>query len=459
MTRCQYISPRVAEMGSDPAETLTGRPAPELLDLFVRLGLGTYIRRIDDAEAPLKLMVQEADEAARSAGLGRYPWPDQIGLIMKAWDKTEGPLARLTNQLALKPPDLFLLGLAGGCERHRSIAMALGGLQAPHPGWRPSVHLALELCATLFAAGTADAMALAGGPLVSAGLIALEGDDALPRLGLAIRLPAWRALQGGPAAWPGGRVLGTSEAAGVSDTALTHAAHAIQAGDAGGVVVRGPPGSGRADTAAALAVRLNMDAIEVPAPLFREDAGFATTCRAAGWLPVIRLTADTGEAESLLRAGPPLPCAALAGMQGAIEGDRLIELTVEPPSAAERAQLWRDALGPRREGIEIDALAAAVLYPPAIRRIARTAAVKAEAEGRPPVTDDIVAARRRLAPDTLRRLAHPVERTIGGDALIMNDALAQDLAMLIGRCRRRESVWDQLGPSLAATPSRGVRAL
>ena len=45
------------------------------------------------------------------------------------------------------------------------------------------------------------------------------------------------------------------------------------------------------------------------------------------------------------------------------------------------------------------------------------------------------------------------------DALVTTPGLADDLDALVGRCRRRKSIWGGLGPSLAASTTRGVRAL
>jgi SpoVK/Ycf46/Vps4 family AAA+-type ATPase len=59
----------------------------------------------------------------------------------------------------------------------------------------------------------------------------------------------------------------------------------------------------------------------------------------------------------------------------------------------------------------------------------------------------------------LRRLATPVTRRVTAEALVMSEPLARDLTALINRCRKRETIWDALGPSLAASTTRGVRAL
>ncbi len=259
---------------------------------------------------------------------------------------------------------------------------------------------------------------------------------------------------GGPAAWPGCVGLSLSEAR--PAPAVAAAAQAIAAGQAGGVVLRGPPGSDRSATAVALARALHLTAIETPPAVLRDDRGFATACRAAGWLPVLRLSPIAGEAAAV---GAGLPVAVLAGTHTAVEGDRLIELAMVPPVLSERLLLWRTALGDAVDSIGDATLAAAVLYPAAIAVVGRAARLRAKAEARLPADADLAAARLALAPDGLGRLAHPVARRVGAQALVTGPALAADLAAVIARCRQRETVWDGLGPSLEASATRGVRVL
>jgi hypothetical protein len=444
-----------------PDSKLSGRDAPALLDLMVWLGLSWYARRIDDAEPALQLIRQEGADAACEAGIDHLDWPAQRAALARAWELTDGPLRRLAGQLALAPPEIFLIGLAAAVERRRTAALAIAALQAPCVTARPTVHLALDLLQVLFDAGPGDALALQSGPLVESGLLSLDGDDALPQRVITIRLPLWRALMGGAPSWPGGRPLVSAQAnkAGLPAGTLERAAQAIAVGEAGGLVIRGPPGSGRTAIAAALADRLGLAAIEVPFAILLEDRAFATACQIVGWMPVVRLATDLGDAASLGRAGRAFAACVLAGTHGAVEGDRLIELRIAPPPADERARLWSAALADSACAIDVARLTSAVLYPGTIEAVARRARIKAESENRPITQADVAEARLAIAPDGLSRLAHPVNRTVGAQALVTSPDLANNLGALLGRCRRRESIWADLGPSLAASTTRGVRAL
>ena len=222
-------------MPGDVRAALAARGALALLDLMVWLGLASYARRIDADEPPLLLLCHEGQMAADAAGIGHLDWPAQRALIAEAWNDTEGPLRRLAALLALAPADLFLVGLAAACERHRTVSLAVAALQAPFAASRPSVHVALDLLQVLFDEGAGDALALATGPLVDVGLLSLNGDEAMPHRVIAIRLPLWRALTGGPPAWPGAQgdrvpAAGCNRHAGAQ--ALERAAQAIAGGEA-----------------------------------------------------------------------------------------------------------------------------------------------------------------------------------------------------------------------------------
>jgi hypothetical protein len=440
-----------------PSGRLRGLDAAALLELLARLGLAHYVHVLDDPEPPLRLLLQETAAGAHEAGLDRLEWPDQRKALAAAWERADGPLRALAAQLRLAPEELFLLGLAVACERRRAVSLAVSALQAPFAAARPSVHLSLDLLEVLFPGWRGDALAIAAGALAESGLITLIGEDALPQRVIAARLPLWRALAGGGPAWPGCRPIAIAALAADTTPDVRRAAQAIEAGEADGVVIRGPPGSGRIEAAAALARQLGLAPIETPLPVFRERA-FATACSAAGWMPILRFTPEAGES-AILGDNSGGPVAVLAGRHGAVQGDRLIELGLVPPPPTERLRRWRLGLGKDAEGIDPLILAAAPLYPRMIDAASRGARIRADAEDRAILPTDIAEARLALAPDGLARLAHPVVRTVNAEALVTTPALAADLAALIARCRRRDAIWDGLGPSLAATTTRGVRAL
>jgi DNA polymerase III delta prime subunit len=427
--------------------------AAVLLDWVVRLGLAATIAGIADQEPALRLACADGAAAASEAGLERLDWRAQRKRLSEAWARATGGLHRFAEAAKLSLADMFAAALPACCERRRSTALAVAALQAPAPGSRPSVHLTLELKQVLFDGGPGDAMELASGALVEQGLLSLAGEDALPQRLLAVRLPLWRALSGGPAAWPGCRGLPAQ----ASPAPLAGAALAIAEGAAAGLLLRGPPGSGRAAAAAALASRLKLIPIEAPLGIYRDDRGFATACRILGWLPVLRI--PSGEEATLDGACAGLPVTVLAGPHDAVHGDRLLEMPLSPPPHTERLRIWQAALGEQFQNLDGGLLAAAMLYPAAIAAVAHAARLQANAERRAVTAADVAAARQATAPAGLSELAHPVRRHVDDSALVAGPRLRDELAALIARCRRRETVWQGLGPSLAAGATRGVRVL
>lgn len=462
------------------AAGLAACTALELLDLLARAGLTAYLHGLgmeDEATVHLRQSV-ERDLTLR--GVPVQAWPAQRDALLAAWAQACGPAATLARILDLAPPDLFVLALAGGCEQSGAVALAVAALQAPSPGSRPAVHLVLDMLDTLFDGAPHDAVTLAGDPLVTQGVLALEGEDALPLRVLALRLPLWAALRGGAPRWPGARPLPPAETG--ADANMTASAPGAQStgtqstgaqsteaqttADATVIVVRGPPGSGRAAYAASVAHSMGRAAIDVPAAVFIDDAGFASACVAAQWLPVLRANGGLDIARA-----PPLACVVLAGPADAVSvpaGTTLRDIVLHPPPPSARQALWREAMNaaiPANDAMAWDASAwdalgrGAMLHAPTIRQIAAVACADAARAGRAPMPADVARARQALAPAGLRRLAHPVPREVGRDAMIAADPLARDLDRLIERCRRRETVWDGLGPSLAASRNSGVRAL
>jgi hypothetical protein len=297
-------------------------------------------------------------------------------------------------------------------------------------------------------------VALAGSALFRAGLLDLAGNDALPQRILSIRLDFWQVLAGGRPAWPGARVLPEAGGAFAPEGGLAAAAAALGSGTTAGIVLRGPPGSGRGAAAAWVAAQLGRVPMEVAAATLHDDRAFAAACDACEWLPVLRLPAEAGDAPHPAGA---TPCIFLAGPRGAVDGEQLIQVALAPQGAAARRRLWRAALGAQGDGLTDGILDAAVLYPAAIEAAGRGARLLAA--GRKVTPSDLRAARLTLAPEALGRLAHPVARDVHAAALVAAPGLAADLETFVARCRQRESLWEGLGPSLAASATRGVRAL
>src|SRR6185312_298345 len=117
---------------------LAGSPAPILLRQLVGLGLARFAEIALDGEVPAAIAVLRRNAAEEAPGLAPLPWPAQLAVIGEAWRSGEGPFKRLSDHLGLEAADLFLLGLAGGCESSFLMELALAAVQGTESGPRPS---------------------------------------------------------------------------------------------------------------------------------------------------------------------------------------------------------------------------------------------------------------------------------------------------------------------------------
>lgn len=462
-----------------------------LLSGLVHLGLASFWEQALPADDPRYRWLLECaasrlgpDWVPQSEsvppGQARQAWDALLERLEAHWPPAQGPLGRLIADLGLDPPRALLLALAGAVEDSHLAAMAVAELQAPSPSPRPTLHLAEALCGVLFGRGRgpqprSESPAL---DLVDQGLLTLDGAGPRPLGALRVEPQLWSVLSERPLAWPRCRplerqdpdLLGAEARAG-----LERIAGDLKAGTLDGVVVRGHPGTGRGVWAAEAAALAGLRPLLVPAADWGGDPALVLACRYARWLPV--LTPRLGPGEVLRLPPTRVPVLVLLGSDGAVEGGRLLEVALGVPEEGQRRALWsryltapesvKRGIEPGVEGLAegpveglIDALAgSALIGGPAIARVAAGARRRAQQRGERLDLGHLAAARRELGAERLRLLAQPVERAVGREALVLAPEVARSLDALILRARRRESLWQGLGVTLAATPNPGVRAL
>jgi hypothetical protein len=172
---------------------------------------------------------------------------------------------------------------------------------------------------------------------------------------------------------------------------------------------------------------------------------------------VVRAELGAGETMALPSGDASPPLLVLASRNGAFGGRPLLEFELGLPDEGERRALWAAHLG---RGATTDALASSALLSAAtINRLALDARLRAEQAGEPVNAAHVAEARAELGADALRLAAQPVRRRVATDAVVFPPLVARHLDELIARARRRESIWQALGPTLQASRSSGVRAL
>jgi hypothetical protein len=400
-----------------------------------------------------------AEVAALLPGRPEPPhWEGLKAALDRHWPPRHGTLADLARDQHLSLADSFLLMLVGEVERSHAVGLAVADLQAPARQARPSVHLAAALLDHLFGPGTLPPLAVPELPLARAGLIRLEGYGPLPFRHLSLPPAAWAVLLDQPGGWPRCEALPAAAPDLLPDTVraqVPRLADLLRTGSARGLVLRGPPHSGRRLLAQELAASLGCGALAVPVEVWRDEPALAFSCRYARWLPVLQPSLGPGE---VWRPGPwprAVPVVVVLGTDGAVEAPDLLELALPVPDETQRRHLWAAQLGCSAPA----AAATALLSGPNIAGLAASARLLARREGAEPAARHVVEARRHLGAERLRLLAQPVERQVDASAIVLPPLVAEDLERLIRRAGQRESLWEGLGATLRQTANSGLRAL
>ena len=443
---------------AEPVSRLLPLTQRQPLAPLVRVGLARFWCRTmaDDPELPDQLLLQ----ATRQMGLeSAPPWEQLRDAAAGQLATLPGPFGRWIREHRIDLPQAFLLALVGSAETEYLITLTLSELQAPNPGNRLAVHLALSILDELFGPGTLDALDLNATALVQQQLLIAEGNGPLSLRQLRLEPALWSVLCGRPALWPGCHKLALEERDLLPRRIrrqLPHLATLLAKGDVRGLIIRGHSSSGRASLAAELAQLLGHTAIAVSPDLWQKQPAFPLACQLADWLPVIRAQVGAGESWQLPAIHPEIPHVILLGMNDAVAGQEMLELEMGVPDEAERRTLWARYL----EQPELAGRAAtALLSGPVIQRVARNARLRAEQSKAPLDSAHIARARRDMGAERLRLLAHPVTRQISQEAIVFPPLVEQNLSDLIARAHHRESLWQDLGVTLQASRNPGLRAL
>lgn len=430
------------------------------LRALARLGLAEFaaghLERPSGVFAALRAEAQSYSSADAS-----QEWTPVCAQFERDWPPRGGALARLVGDFDLGLPEAFLLALAGEVETSHLVDLAVAELQAPAKSARPSLHLCAALLGALFPAWPPTLDWLQDSSLVQGHVLEIEGEVPLPLRTLRIHPLLWSVLLGRTVRWPGSVAVQSPLAPVFAHAVmgeLPTLASILEHGEMDGLIVRGTPGSGRAQLVAELAPLLGLEAIEVPLQSWEQDATLVVACRYAGWLPVLRPRLGPGEvwrAPALRHAAPAV--AVVLGTDGAVEGLRCLELELPVPDEVQRRDLWATELGEASLAKEV--AATALLSGPAIVTAAVNARITAQRLREPLGVAHIAMARRQLGAHRLRLLAQPVMREVTRESMVLPTRLIEDLDDVVLRSRRRESLWTGLGATMQATRNSGVRAL
>ncbi|MEV1044811.1 ATP-binding protein [Streptomyces sp. NPDC049916] len=415
---------------------------------------------------------------------------------------TGGRLGRLAARFALTPLDVELLLVALAPDLDHRFERLYGYLNDDLTRRRPTIGLALELCA-LPSAGPARFRLAPAAPLVAGGLLEIAEPER-PVLSRVLRVPdritahllgddavdgRLRGLvrEAGPEEDPDGPVPGTTGNPGPdADPEAPQVAAALATG--GGLVHLldrgGDPRGLAAEALRAAGLRpLTVDvaalaATAEPAPLVRTLATEARLSGAGVILgPLETLAPERPEGARVLAAlcaalhGTPLVAYGKKNWDPLWAAESPVPVVVPPPGPERAARRWRRALadaartaglpaGQAAPGDElIEATASYRLDSDQLRRAATVASRLALLGDRPVNPGDLRAAVRAQNGAGLERLARRIEPAVGWDDLVLPPATRTQLTELALRARHREQVLGQWRMRPGGGRGRGVIAL
>ncbi|WP_246212738.1 AAA family ATPase [Streptomyces abyssomicinicus] len=427
---------------------------------------------------------------------GQYLTPEAVARILdepggldvpghEPWQPPPGSvLGGLAARFGLSPLDLDLLLVAVAPDLDARFERLYGYLNDDLTRRRPTVGLALELCA-LPPAGTGRFRLAAGAPLVEGGLLTVTEPER-PPLSRALAVPdrVTAHLLGGtrPDARLAG-VLGEAHEDPAADPAEVHRVAAAAGTGTGLVHLRARGGDAEGLAVAALRAAglrpLVLDAAALArhpgdVPELARVAALEARLTGAGVVlgPLASLPDEPAERARTLRSlcaalrGIPLLTHGSGGWDPAWAADSPVVLTVPAPSPERQAARWLQALDRVADVAgtgDVDELARAVaahrLDSGQLRRAADVAVRNAALAGRPVGPDDLRAAVRAQNGAGLDRLARRVEPGVGWDDLVLPPTTHRRLRELALRARHRDQVLGQWGMRPGGGRGRGVIAL
>ena len=229
------------------------------------------------------------------------------------------------------------------------------------------------------------------------------------------------------------------------------------------VVVRGPLGVGKRSLFRGAATQSSFGLAEFDAATLSADPGpqlreFACGCRLRKLVPLLRnLRREHVEALSDLESLFDAMVFVTTAENLAIRWDRpVIEIEMEPPTTAQRKELWQRSL----ESGDEDAELLAERYPLAPALIVRASeAAKGRANGRKMKQEDVLAGIRAVLDDKLGQFGKRVNVTQTWEDLVLPQDQLDPIVELLARVRGRRKVYEQWGFAAKVGKGLGVSAL
>jgi hypothetical protein len=396
--------------------------------------------------------------------------------------EADHPLVAVAQHFQLTMIEVLAVRVAVAAEEDLLIGHIIARLQHPLAQSRPAVGLLARAFggdSEQEGSRSAAVQLIAQGAAASCGLLELlDPGSLLPERQVRVPLPTCLALAGVHGGWPGTSILHTSSpiplSAPANEAARLFGRRLSEAPIPGpALVLRGGDSAESRSAAEKVALACERRAVLISSDLVASNQilGLAPWLFLNGFMPVLTQTLAPGERRPLPGIpGFSGPFVVLSGYDGEFTSadsalDRpILEWRLTIPTAEERFELWRQALGEegdaplsRRMACEHRHTAGriAVLAAKAKER----GAIVSEAPARQPTYEDIRSVALSGEGIGLSALAELVSDEVPDEALVVTPALRLELDSLVDRCLLRDGVHSRLGPAMQARAQAAVRAL
>jgi hypothetical protein len=400
-------------------------------------------------------------------------WQEQIEI----WEREAAchlPLLALSD---LDYQQRLALLFAGLVEEDSRFGTLFAHLQAPLSQRRPGIELVAHVFTSGNTALAPDPWRLCR-PLLESGLV-LAANEQAPRSEWVLQVSPllWDVVRGeaAPRPTPWCRYRPLSDLQELDTLLLPATFHArlaqvpalLHESTANTLALRGIQGSERSEIMGAVARALGRNLLEVPNPQALDAGGWrqlGPICAMSHSMPVLHYDLGPGETATVGVLGNYRgPLGLVMGREGGLRGEattKTITLTVPLPTATQRRQVWKAALGGHPAN-GLNEISERFHLPTGhIRHVAGLAVAEAALAQQPAVgIDEVRRACRALNRQLLDTLAAPVPADGHWGHLVVSDGMAVKLRELEQRCRHRERLLDHTGPAFGRSTNRGVRAL
>lgn len=441
---------------------LAGLPSLAEIVLALLAPVSNEAGREANSEAGwLAALGETLDRFARGAAPSVDGRADAARVALAAWQRRAPASDRWLHALAgrdqLSLPETAAIALACAGEMMPMAARALIWLQHPVGEARPTVGLLATVCERI---GESDAPArLVEGPASRHGVLQLLPEER-PLCERSVRVPLSLVLAlGGHEGRPDNvdtNVNGLPVLSASVIDAARHHADGLKRDGARMLVVRSGLAAEARAAAAQVAAALGGRAVFVEG---EAPPGFGTWLWLMDRVPV--LCPRLGPGERFRVADIPGYAGAVlvaTGIDGSVEATGAVtHWRVPVPPAAERAALWRTALG---DGVPVETLASTHRHSAGrIAELGQAARSVAARAGAALVPDHVGQAARAGVGADIGALAELLADDIPDDALVLTTQLRESLGSLLARCRVRDTLADGLGISARVRYKPGVRGL